>query len=369
MLPVFVITQPGLESVTATELAGLGISVTEAEPGGLSFDADAETLARASIDLRTASRILVRLGSFHAASFGELERHAKRLPWGDFLSADTTPSFRVTSKKSRLYHEDAIAERLVRAAGRDPAVAAPADAPVQQFVVRVFRDEVTVSADASGELLHRRGYRLDGAKAPLRETLAAAMLLGVGWDGSTPLVDPFAGSGTIPIEAAMIARGVAPGLHRSFAAESWPGTPAGIFDAARIGALGRGGAVGAACRPPLRAADRDAGAVAAMHANAERAGVAGDIDIRQAVISDLELPEEPGWIVTNPPYGVRVGERLRLRNLYAQTGKVLRARAGGWRLALLSVHPVLDQQLGIPLTPVWETTNGGIRVRLVVAQL
>jgi len=363
MFSVFVITQPGLESVTATELAGLGISVGETEPGGLSFEADANALARASVNLRTASRILVRLGSFHAASFGELERHARRLPWGDFISAGTTSSFRVTSKKSRLYHEDAIGERLVRAAGRDPAVAAPADAPVQQFVVRVFRDQVTVSADASGELLHRRGYRLDGAKAPLRETLAAAMLLGVGWDGSTSLVDPFAGSGTIPIEAAMIARGIAPGLHRGFAAESWPVLAGGGFgSAAPVSG-------GTQSMPSIRAADRDAGAVAAIRANAERAGVEGDISIRQAVISDLELPEEPGWIVTNPPYGVRVGERLRLRNLYAQTGKVLRARAGGWRLALLSVHPLLDQQLGFPLTPVWETTNGGIRVRLVVAQL
>ncbi len=361
----FAVTTPGLEAITARELTALGIAITETEPGGVAFQADAAELARANIWLRTASRVLVRIAQFHAFSFPELERHARQVAWGEYLADGISPVFRITSKKSKLYHQGAIAERLQRCTGIPaPADDAPADSG-QLFVVRVHRDQVTVSADASGELLHRRGYRLEQARAPLRETLAAAMLLGVGWDGSVPLVDPFAGSGTIAIEAAMIARNMAPGARRSFAAERWPSMAGGVF------AAGRASSVEGREHDARRiiASDRDAGAVAAMGRNAERAGVAADLSIRQAVISELRLPEQPGWIVTNPPYGVRVGDRLRLRDLYAQTGTLLRTRARGWRLALLSTHPALEHQLALPLTPVWQSTNGGITVRLVTASL
>ena len=374
MPALFVITAPGLETVTAQEITGLGLAVQSVESGGVSLDAGHAAIATLNIQLRTASRILVRLGEFHASAFAELERRAARLPWAEYLRPGQGIAFRVTSKKSRLYHQDAIAERLARVAAAavegvhpvawpgDDHEDAPGVLQPQRFIVRAYRDTITVSADSSGTLLHRRGYRKETAKAPLRETLAAAMLLGVGWDGSVPLVDPFAGSGTIPIEAAMIARRIAPGLHRSFAAEQWPCMSAGTFEEVRAQALD---ARLSTLDVGIVASDRDAGAVAAMRHNAERAGVAADISIRQAVISELELPQAAGWIVTNPPYGVRVGERIRLRNLYAQTGNVLRARAEGWRVGLLSVHPVLDQQLGLPLTPVWHTSNGGIGVRLV----
>ncbi|HET7601488.1 MAG TPA: class I SAM-dependent RNA methyltransferase [Gemmatimonadales bacterium] len=369
----FAVTAPGLEALTARELTELGLPVTNREPGGASFETDADGLARANLWLRTASRVLVRVAEFHAHSFAELERHARKVPWENFLAEGVRPVFRVTSKKSKLYHQDAIAERLERWIGR----AAGDEAPEQLFIVRLHRDHVTISADSSGELLHKRGYRLESGKAPLRETLAAAMLLAIGWDGTVPLVDPFAGSGTIPIEAALIARGMAPGAGRSFAMERW-GTRGGTGVAA---ATGRGGPRAAPTegapgrpstvdrRPIITASDRDAGAVAAMRRNAERAGVADALSIRQAVISDLELPETPGWIVTNPPYGVRVGERQQLRNLYAQFGHVLRSRAHGWKLALLSTHPALDHQLGLPLTPLWQADNGGITVRLVTSSL
>lgn len=374
MPALFVITAPGLETVTAQEITGLGLAAQSVEPGGVSLDAGHAAIATLNIQLRTASRILVRLGEFHASAFAELERRAAKLPWAEYLRPGQGIAFRVTSKKSRLYHQDAIAERLARVASAvvegvhpvawpgDDHEDAPGGLQPQRFIVRAFRDTITVSADSSGTLLHRRGYRKETAKAPLRETLAAAMLLGVGWDGSVPLVDPFAGSGTIPIEAAMIARRIAPGLHRSFAAEQWPCMSAGTFEEVRAQALD---ARLSTLDVDIVASDRDAGAVAATRHNAERAGVSADISIRQAVISELQLPELAGWIVTNPPYGVRVGERIRLRNLYAQTGNVLRARGEGWRVGLLSVHPVLDQQLGLPLTPVWHTSNGGIGVRLV----
>jgi putative N6-adenine-specific DNA methylase len=226
--------------------------------------------------------------------------------------------FRITSKKSRLYHEDGIAERLERAVARQvegtTAVrsASAAEAlehdvsalpQVQRFVVRLFRDEVTISADASGALLHRRGWRQEVAKAPLRESLAAAMLLGAEWNGGESLHDPFCGSGTIVIEAALLARRMAPGRCRRFAAERWPSVGEAPLSVARTAARAEelpGAAV------TISGSDRDAGAVAAAIGNAERAGVAGDVRFVRATVSELEPDEGSGLLVTNPPYGVRL---------------------------------------------------------------
>ena len=219
-----------------------------------------------------------------------------------------------------------------------------------------------MSADASGELLHRRGYRLETAKAPLRETLAAAMLAGAGWDGAAPMVDPMCGSGTIPIEAALLARRVPPGMARRFAFMRWPGFDQSAWEQlvrqARERMLQR-------APVPILGSDRDAGAVAASAANAERAGVAGDIQWRRAAISAMAPPPGRGWIITNPPYGVRVGERRELRDLYAQLGNVARRCCPGWEVAFLAAHPELERQTGLEPAVRFTTENGGIRVRLV----
>lgn len=370
-LDCFAAAAPGLEPLVAEELRALSglvpLDPGAAEPGGVAFRTDRRGLYAANLHLRIASRVLVRLGSFHAASFRELERRAARLPWTEFATRERPVRFRVTSKKSRLYHQDAVAERLARLAGAppeaDPAGGAP---PPQEFVVRLFRDECIVSADASGELLHRRGYRLATTRAPLRETLAAAMLAASGWTGETPLVDPFAGSGTIPIEAALRARRIPPGLGREFAFQHWPGYDVRAWEALLAAARE---AVAPRAPAPLAGSDRDAGAVAAAAANAERAGVAGDVAWRRAALSAIEPPTGPGWVVTNPPYGTRVGERRRLRDLYAQLGHVLRRRCGGWEVAMLSAHAELERQTALPFATVLATENGGIRVRLVRAKV
>jgi putative N6-adenine-specific DNA methylase len=225
---------------------------------------------------------------------------------------------------------------------------------------------VVLSVDSSGALLHRRGYRQATAKAPLRETLAAAMLLGAGWDGSVPLADPMCGAGTIPIEGAMIARGMAPGLGRHFAFEQWPGHPAGLWRTLQQEAA-------SAVRPRaglvILASDRDAGAVAAARANAERAGVAGDISIEHQALSALVTPPGPGLIIVNPPYGVRVGDKNPLRDLFAQLGNVTRKGCAGWRLAMLSADRDLERQVRLRFADAWKSTNGGIPVRLVVAEV
>src|SRR6476661_4244625 len=184
----YAITPPGVEALTARELGLLGIAPGAVELGGVPFRADSRRVARANLELRTASRVLVRLGTFHASAFHELERRALQLPWAEYVPAGGVVAFRVTSRKSKLYHQDAIAQRLAAAVARRVPGSRPAarvggmdDQPsmklssTQLFVVRLFRDECTVSADASGANLHQRGYRLATAKAPLRETLAAGM--------------------------------------------------------------------------------------------------------------------------------------------------------------------------------------------------
>jgi len=232
------------------------------------------------------------------------------------------------------------------------------------FVVRFLHDVCTVSADSSGELLHRRGHRQAVAKAPLRETLAAAMLLGAGWNGETPLADPMCGSGTIPIEAAGLARRMAPGRDRRFAFLDWPETDLADWtlrlERARSGELPR-------CPVPIAGFDRDKGAIDAASANAERAGVRADIELRVQPISALEPDASRGLIVSNPPFGTRVGERDRLRNLYAQLGNVMRQKRPEWTLALLLSDRRLEAQVGLPFHDVFETRNGGIPVRFVTA--
>ncbi|HLS48306.1 MAG TPA: hypothetical protein VK012_07280 [Gemmatimonadales bacterium] len=369
----YAVTHPGLESLTAAELLALGV-VGEVGPGGVSFPADLGLLCAANLHLRTASRVLVRVGSFAARTFPELERHAGRLPWDLYLGRGAAVAFRVTSRKSRLYHQNAIAERLLTAARNAvgevaAAKAAESDADsadAQLFVVRVVRDQVVVSADSSGALLHRRGYRLASGKAPLRETLAAGMLLALGWDGSVPLIDPFCGSGTIPIEGALLARRIPPGISRQFQFEGWTGFDAEILEGVRAAARAQ-----VLPGPPreIVGADRDAGAIESAGANAERAAVGADVEFRRAALSALEPPAGPGLLLTNPPYGVRVGERLRLRDLYAQLGNIARRQLEGWEIALLTSRAGLERQAAVPFRTIFETSNGGLPVRLVAARL
>jgi putative N6-adenine-specific DNA methylase len=378
-LPIFAVTAPGLEATCAAELRALGI-VARPEPGGVAWTGTAQDVYRANLWLRTASRVVVRAASFRARTFFELERHAKRIPWERWVAPGTAVRLRVTSKKSKLYHEGAIAERMLgwidgRAGGIGASSGATGedegdeDAAAQLFIVRAVRDEFTVSADTSGALLHLRGYRQALAKAPLRETLAAAMLLDAGWPGDGPLLDPMCGSGTIPIEAALIAREIAPGLARAdreprrFAFAAWPEFDGTLWEVlvARARELIR-----PSSPVPIAGSDRDAGAIDAARANADRAGVLDDVDFQVRAVSAIEPPAGPGLLIANPPYGVRVGDTDALRSLYAALGNTARAKAPGWTLALLSAERKLEAQTGVAFTERFRTSNGGISVRLVV---
>lgn len=371
--PYFAITAPGLEALTAAELVALGITPLGTEVGGVSFGGTAGTLYRANLHLRTATRVIARLGEFDARHFADLEKKSKQQPWTDFITAKRAVRLRVTCKKSKLYHSDAVAQRIgdaiAHALARAPetAKAEDDDGPdddAQLVIARILHDRCTISVDSSGALLHRRGYRLQTAKAPLRETLAAAMLLGSAWDPESPLLDPMCGAGTIAIEGALLARRIAPGSRREFAFVQWPRFDGALWqrmlEAARERELPRAPA-------PIIASDRDAGAITAAAANAERAGVAADIEFSRRALSGITPPAVPGWLVTNPPYGVRVGDKKALRDLYAQLGNVARKSCAGWTVAMLSASAELERQTGLPLAVALKTRNGGVPVRLVTA--
>jgi putative N6-adenine-specific DNA methylase len=381
---MFVISAPGLEPLVASEIDQLGIRGGSQLEGGVAFSGGLAQLYQANLWLRTASRVVVRMDEFHASSFHELERGAKRVAWEEYLVPGSSVVFRVTCRKSRLYHSDAVAQRLSEAAvqqvpGVKVALLEPESSdenmaedregtsvevriPPQLFVVRISHDNCVISADSSGGLLHRRGYRQATGKAPLRETLAAAMVIGSEWDGVAPLIDPMCGSGTIAIEAAMIARRMAPGVQREFAFQQWPGFRKAVWESIKERASENvlSGTSGA-----LMASDRDDGAVKLAMENALRAGVANDIEISARPISAIEPPAGSGWMITNPPYGVRVGDPRDLRNLYAQLGKVIRSRMPHYTVAMLTADPVLESMLRLRLQEIFRTRNGGIPVRLM----
>jgi putative N6-adenine-specific DNA methylase len=412
----FASTAPGLESIAAGELKALGVKGRQ-ETGGVAFGGDLDRIYTTNLWLRTASRVVVRLGRFHASTFYELERRAKKIRWTDFLPATGSVKVRATCRKSRLYHSDAVAERVLAAIARvappgidlQIAESSPDDGEEggkggagsgkreagsrtgdgdtdadeqttgkavpngdatdgsQRFVVRIVHDECEISADSSGELLHRRGYRTEVAKAPLRETLAAAMVLASGWRAGEPLIDPMCGSGTIPIEAALIARGTAPGMNRRFQFMNWPN-----FDEALWNQI-VGEARSSVKNLPLdiRGSDRDAGAISAATRNAERAGVNADVRFATSSLSasmaELGDIAVGGWILTNPPYGIRVGNQNDLRDLYASLGTSLRSKHG-WRIGVLTSDAALARQLRLPLRSRFDSRNGGIPVSFLVSE-
>ncbi|MRR30164.1 class I SAM-dependent RNA methyltransferase, partial [bacterium] len=287
---------PGVEPFLLQEMVELGLVKPSEGPvnfsgeGGISFLSPLSGYYRANLWLRTANRVLLRLGRFHAIQFAELRRKAAALPWERYLKPGQPIAIRTTCHHSRLYHSGAVSERVLGAIGdhlkRVPEVQAfDEESPKAQLVlVRLDNDECTISLDTSGEPLHRRGYRQALAKAPLRETLAAAMLLASGWDRSALLLDPFCGSGVIPIEAAMLAAGIAPGKNRNFAFMNFPDFNGGnwkeLIEQASTDIV--------APTSPILGSDRDAGAIKVAKENAERAGTAQWIQFSLAAISAIQ---------------------------------------------------------------------------------
>ena len=376
-LRFFVSCAPGLEMILAQELKALNLTILEPEPataasknrvlpddpGGWLLSGSLEDVYRSNLYLRTASRVSVRLGEFYAAAFSELRKKASRLEWERYLSPGQPVHLSITCHKSRLYHSDAVAERVVGAINDRFSNSKKETQPSkngQLVLVRLVNDLCTISIDSSGALLHKRGYRLESTKAPLRETLAAALLLLSGWSGEMTLIDPFCGSGTIPIEAALLARNIPPGVARDFAFMHWPGFVPHEWE--RVLHSARDGIIRQDSH--IFGYDRDQGAVQSAISNASRAGLNEVIHFQRQSISELSPPRSnPGWLITNPPYGVRISGSKDLRNLYARFGNLLTTAFSQWQAGILCYDKKLTANLGLPPQQAsYHFTNGGLPV-------
>jgi putative N6-adenine-specific DNA methylase len=367
-LDLFAACQPGLEPLLADELKHLGAAPT-VQRGGAAFAGDVALAMRCALWLGTASHLLIRIAEFRCRALGELQRKAAALPWRDWLRATVPLAVHATARGSRVYHTDAAAERVANAIagalGTAPRTATSTDDAAAHVHVRFQDDVCTLSLDATNTPLHRRGYRLDGRKAPLREDLAHALVLASGWTPDIPLLDPFCGSGTIAIEAAGRALGLPPGRLRPPPLQHLCAFDAAVWETLRRETR--------AARAPvaIAASDRDEGAIAAARANAERAGVAGAIAFACAPLSAQpwlagDGAPERGVLVTNPPFGLRVAKGQALLPLYQTLGHRAARLGPGWRIALLAHDVRLARRTGLALHAAFTTRHGGVPVTAMI---
>ncbi len=357
---VAVVCPPGLEDLCRAELKALGIKPKTGTTGLIEFTGNARQLYTANVWSRIAGRILVRVATFRATDFQHLQDHAMRIDWDRWVPSGFAPKFRISTNASRLYHTKAIAQRL-----HQVSLPPSLGEPEQLFVVRIERNTVTISADSSGQALHQRPWRTDIGAAPLRPTMAAGLLRAVGWNGAVPLVDPFCGSGTIGIEAALSALGLPPGGEREFAFHLWPGFEPGSWASVAATVAAAQEAAAQIDLPPIELSDRDASAVAAAEANAERAEVAHHLNIERRVVAHVPGRTGPGLVATNPPYGRRMGagtEASRLSGLYKRLGAVVRERLPGYGLAVATSDPSLARRADGRMDRVAGIRHGGLRV-------
>ncbi len=346
----------GLEAVCGSELVALGYKIGSPTAGLVPFRGSTRAVYEANLWLRTATRIIVRLARFRATDFDHLERRMAEVDLTPYLAAGVAPRFRVTTRKSALFHSDAVSERLHKVVG---APKVNDDDPEQLFIIRVDHDTVTVSIDTSGEPLHKRSWRTQTVEASLRPTLAAGALLLSPWDHSTPVVDPFAGAGTIVIEAGLIAMDRPPSEGREYAFHRWPCFEGGTWGSVTGSAQTRIQAAPAA--PRLEAFDRDPVAVEKIAANAERAGVT--VTAEERPVGQLTGWAGPGLVIANPPYGKRSTTGSKGSSaLYRRFGEVVRDRRP--QSALTVVAPRGTRDIDARLKTVAKVNNGGIDVQI-----
>ncbi|TNF64754.1 MAG: class I SAM-dependent RNA methyltransferase [Rhodobacteraceae bacterium] len=356
-MDIFLVTAPGLEHLLADEAREAGLTVAGTIPGGVTLTGDWPDVWRANLTLRGATRVLARLAEFRAMHLAQLDKRARKLPWGEWLRRDVPLRVEAACRKSRIYHHRAAAQRI-EGALRDAGFTLAEDAPLS-LRLRIEDDMATISLDTSGPSLHKRGLKEQVNKAPMRETLAALFLRDCGYTGSEPVYDPMCGSGTFVLEAADIALGLLPGRARGFAFQDLAG-----FDADAFAAMKAVPARETDLR--FHGSDRDQGAIAMAKANATRAGVASVCDFRMLPVSDIARPEgPPGLVIVNPPYGARIGGKTPLFGLYAALGAALKDRFGGWRVGLVTSQPQLAHATGLPFrAPGPFVDHGGIKIRL-----
>ncbi len=336
----------GLEAVVKREIENLGYKIINSEDGKITFLGDERALVRANLWLRSADRVLVRVGEFRAESFEELFQQTAALPWEQWIPLDGKFTVNGSSVKSKLFSvsdcqaiaKKAIVERLKETY---PIEQFPESGASYNIKVTLLKDRVTVTLDTSGPGLHKRGYRIRDVVAPIKETLAAAMVQLSFWKEGRLLVDPFCGSGTIAIEAALIGRNIAPGLSRSFVSEEWGSIPRSLWKQEKKAAFE---AIDYDKNIHIHASDIDRKSIAAAKANAEEAGVDDCIDFSVQAVEHLPASEERGIIITNPPYGERLGKKKELLAIYDNL-KVFMENNPSWSLYLITSDKDFEKYL------------------------
>ena len=339
----------GLEAVLKREIYDLGYEITKVEDGRVTFEGDEEAICRANIFLRTAERVLIQVGRFKATTFEELFQGIKNLPWEEYIPEDGKFWVKKASSiNSKLFSpsdiqsiaKKAMVERMKQKYRKDWFKEDGAPYPVRIFLLK---DEVTVALDTSGDSLHKRGYRTMTSKAPLTETLAAALILLTPWRANRILVDPFCGSGTFPIEAAMIAANIAPGMNREFTAEQWTN----LIDRKLWYECVKEAEdmIDTEVEVDIQGYDIDGDVVKAARENAKRAGVDHMIHFQQRAVADLNHPKKYGFLITNPPYGERLEDKADLPALYTQIGEAYQ-RLDSWSMFLITSYTDTEKYIG-----------------------
>ncbi len=356
---ILLVGTPGLEPELLAEAKQLKFVNARQIIGGVTIEGDWSDVWRANLQVRGCARVLARIGSFHVGHLAQLDKLAHAFNWKKHLRHDVPVSVEATCKKSKIYHSGAATERIEKAIKDVVGTTIEKDATLA-IKARIEKDLCTISIDTSGEMLHKRGHKEAVAKAPMRETLASLMLRRCGFDGHEPLLDPMCGSGTFVIEASEIAMGLMPGRSRSFAFEALRSFDPLAWEELKLN------------NPPNNSSlkfygsDRDAGAIKAAIANAERAGVQAHTSFTQKPISDLHRPEgPPGLVIVNPPYGLRIGDKKPLFALYDTLGQVLLQRFKGWRIGLVTADTSLAKATNLPfLVAEKPILHGGLSVHL-----
>ena len=339
----------GLEAVMKREIYDLGYEILKVEDGRVTFEGDEEAICRANIFLRGAERVLLQVGRFHATTFDELFEGIKALPWEEYIPKDGKFWVKKASSiKSKLFSpsdiqsivKKAMVEKLKQSYHVDWFSEDGAEYPLRVFL---HKDEVMVALDTSGDSLHKRGYRLQTSKAPLTETLAASLIMLTPWHKDRILVDPFCGSGTFPIEAAMIAANIAPGMNRSFTAEQWTNLiPKSLWYETVQEAQEM---MNTDIKVDIQGYDIDPEVVKAARENAKRAGVDHLIHFQQRAVVDLHHPKKYGFIISNPPYGERLEEKTALPALYGEIGQAY-AGLDSWSMYLITSYEDTERYIG-----------------------
>jgi putative N6-adenine-specific DNA methylase len=370
----FATCAPGFEALLHEEAKALKLPLLERQTGGVSFEGTLQDAWRANLELRTAIRVLMQVARFPAANADELRAGMGTIEWQRFVRPEGSLLVKARSRESAIDHtlfaaqcaKDGIVDQLRTQSGARPSV--DKEDPDLRVQVHLVRDRCRVLVDTSGESLHKRGWRKYQGRAPLAETLAAGVVLLSGWDRRAPLLDPFCGSGTILIEAALIASDTAPGLLRAqFGFERWPGHDAKGWQKVREAARAR-------ARFPRKLAlwggDRDLNVIVGAQENLAAAGLGERVQLE--VTDALDFAPRPGWnawIVSNLPYGERVGDAAKLAPMLRSFGAVLRERCGGFRAVLLSGDPALSAALALPSPKRAALKNGGLDCELLMAEL